>query len=57
MKIVLCTNIAFLTDHIIDYCKPEILARDSNAFRLCVKRPVNSQGLLFKNYRFICTDS
>ena len=22
-----------------------------------IKGPVNSQGLLFKNYRFICTDS
>ena len=33
----------FLTDHIIDYCKPEILARDSNAFRLCVKESLKIQ--------------
>ena len=32
----------FLTDHIID-CKPEILARDSNAFRLCVKENLKIQ--------------
>ena len=32
IKIVLCTNIP---DHFIDYCEPEILAKDSNAFRLC----------------------
>ena len=34
---------SFLTDHIIDYCKPEILARDSNAFRLCVKESLKIQ--------------
>ena len=40
---------AFLTvtDHIIDYCKPEILARDANAFRLCVQeRKPQNPGLL-----------
>ena len=26
----------FLKDHVIDYCKPEILAKDSNVFRLCL---------------------
>ena len=33
-----CTNMpSFLTDHIVDYCKPEILAKNSNVFRLGVK--------------------
>ena len=33
----------------------------AKVYRLCVetniKGPVNSQGLLFKNYRLLCTDS
>ena len=34
---------SFLTDHVIDYCKPEILAKDSNVFRLCVKETLKIQ--------------
>ena len=34
---------SFLTDYIIDYGKPRILARDSNSFRLCVKESLKIQ--------------
>ena len=34
---------SFLTDHFIDYCKPEILAKDSNVCRLCVKETLKIQ--------------
>ena len=34
---------SFLTDHVIDYCKPEILAKDSIVFRLCVKETLKIQ--------------
>ena len=34
---------SFLTDHVIDYCKHEILAKDSNVFRLCVKETLKIQ--------------
>ena len=34
---------SFLTDHVIDYCKPELLAKDSNVFRLCVKETLKIQ--------------
>ena len=34
---------SFLTDHVIGYCKPEFLAKDSNVFRLCVKEALKIQ--------------
>ena len=38
-KLLLASSVT----NVIDYCKPEILAKDSNVFRLCVKETLKIQ--------------